>query len=118
MPFGLTNGPMYFQHLMNDLFQEFLDDFVICYLDDIVIYSKDEKQYKEHVKIVLEKFQSIGLYTKLEKCVFHTIEVEFLGYIISNNKISMDAKKIQAVVDWTTPKIVCDVQYFLGFANF
>jgi len=55
MPFELINGLAYFQHFMNNIFREFLDDFVICYLDDILIYSKDEKQHEEHVKIVLEK---------------------------------------------------------------
>jgi len=32
--------------------------------------------------------------------------------------ISMDSKKIQVVLDWAMPKTVCNVQYFLGFANF
>jgi hypothetical protein len=30
----------------------------------------------------------------------------------------MDTKKIQAVTNWSIPKIVRDVQCFLGFANF
>jgi hypothetical protein len=30
----------------------------------------------------------------------------------------MDPKKIQAVTDWLTSKIVRDVQYFLEFVNF
>jgi len=76
-----------------------LDDFVVVYLDDILIYSKDEKQHEKHIKLVLEKLQSVGLYAKLEKCVFHTFEVEFFGYIISNTGISMDSKKIQIVLD-------------------
>jgi len=93
--FGLTNGPTFFQHLMNNIFQEFLDDFVVVYLDDILIYSKDEKQHEKHIKLVLKKLRSIGLYAKLEKCVFHTFEVEFLGYIISNIGISMDSKRFK-----------------------
>jgi hypothetical protein len=30
----------------------------------------------------------------------------------------MDPKKIQAIMDWSTPKIICDVQCFFGFENF
>jgi hypothetical protein len=30
----------------------------------------------------------------------------------------MGPKKIQAIMDWLTPKTVHDVQCFLGFANF
>jgi hypothetical protein len=90
MPFGLTNAPAVFQHLMNDVFREFLDDFVVCYLDDILVFSKNEKEHINHVRLVLEKLRIIGLYAKLEKCVFHQPQVEFLGYIISGEGLSMD----------------------------
>ncbi len=35
MPLGLTNAPVVFQHLMNDIFREYMDEFVVVYLDDI-----------------------------------------------------------------------------------
>ena len=44
--------------------------------------------------------------------------MELLGYIVSCDSISMDQKKIQAVLEWATPKLVRDVQCFLGFAKF
>ena len=109
MPFGLTNAPTIFLHLMNDIFQEFLDNFVVCYLDDILIYFKDLKQHEEHFRLVLDKLHKAGLNAKLEKCNFHQSQVEFLGYIVSCDGISMDQKKIQAVLGWATPKMVRDV---------
>ena len=112
MPFGLTNAPIIFQHLMNNIFREFLDNFVVCYFDDILIYSKDIKQYEEHVQLVLDKLCNASLYTKLEKCNFHQSQVEFLRYIVSYDGISMDQKKIQAVLEWTTPKMVHNVLCF------
>ena len=118
MPFGLTNAPAIFQHLMNDVFREFLDDFVICYLDDILIFSKNEEDHEKYVWLVLEKLRNAGLYAKLEKCVFHQSQVEFLGFIISGEGLFMDPKKIQTVFEWKRPTTVRDVQCFLGFANF
>ena len=109
MPFGLTNAPTIFQHLMKDIFQEFLNNFVVCYLDDILIYSKDINQHEEHVRLVLDKLRSAELYAKLEKYNFHQSQMEFFGYIISCDGISMDQKKIQAVLGWATPKTVRDV---------
>jgi hypothetical protein len=44
--------------------------------------------------------------------------VEFLGYIVVGDGISMDGKKIQNIVDWIAPSSIRDVQYFLDFANF
>ncbi len=49
MPFGFTNAPIVFQHLMNDDFHEYLDDFVVCYIDDIFICSKNFEEHEQCV---------------------------------------------------------------------
>lgn len=33
------------------------------------------------------------------KCMIHELEVEFLGYIISCKRLSMDLKKFQTILD-------------------
>ena len=118
MPFGLTNAPAVFQHLMNDIFRDYLDQFVIIYLDDILIFSANPDAHDHHVRLVLQRLRQHGLYAKLEKCQFDADSVEFLGYIISTQGISMDPKKLETVLNWETPANVTDVQRFLGFANF
>jgi hypothetical protein len=118
MPFGLTNAPAVFQHMANDIFRDFLDIFTIVYLDDILIYSKTQEEHDVHVCQVLQRLREYGLYAKLEKCKFDENQVEFLGYVVSHEGISMDPFKIQTVLDWQTPCSLRDVQCFLGFANF
>ncbi len=117
MPFGLTNTPAVFQHMANDIFGDLLDIFLIIYLDDLLIYSKTQEEHDAHVCQVLQRLREHGLYAKLEKCSFDCEQVEFLGYIISSNGISMDPAKVQTVLDWKTPCSVRDVQCFLGFSN-
>jgi hypothetical protein len=94
MHFGLTNAPIIFPHLMNVVFREYLDDFVVYYINDILIFSKNMADHEHHVHFVLEKFQEVELYVKLEKCEFHESKVEFLGYIISRDGICMDLCKV------------------------
>ena len=118
MPFGLTNAPAVFQHMINDIFREYLDQFMVAYLDDILIYSPDLHTHEQHVRLVLSKLREHGLYAKCEKCVFDQPSVEFLGYIISPDGISMDQRKVAAIQEWQPPTRVRDLQSFLGFANF
>ena len=118
MPFGLTNAPATFQHLMNDVLREFLDDFVVVYLDDILIFSQSREDHTRHVRLVLDRLRTNGLFAKPEKCSFYQSEVEYLGYLVSTVGVRMDPKKVSAVLDWPEPSSVHGLQVFLGFANF
>ena len=53
MPFGLTNAPAAFMDLMNRVFRPYLDQFVMVFIDDILVYSRDEQEHEQHLKIVL-----------------------------------------------------------------
>ena len=57
MSFGLTNAPAYFMNIMNKVFMEFLDKFIVVFIDDILVYSKNEEEHKEHLRLVLEKLR-------------------------------------------------------------
>nr|GEU55936.1 hypothetical protein [Tanacetum cinerariifolium] len=70
MPFGLTNTPAVFIDLMNWVCKPYLDKFVIVFIDDILIYSKNEKEHKEHLKAILELLKKEKLYAKFSKYEF------------------------------------------------
>lgn len=118
MPFGLTNSPTAFQHLINDTFRPFLDSFVVVYLDDIMIYSKTQKEHDQHVKLVPDKMREAKLFAKAEMCKFDADSTEYLGFIVDRDGVRMDPKKVESVRTWSIPKNVRDIQSFLGFANF
>ena len=118
MPFGLCNAPATFQHFMQDIFGDLLNIYVVIYLDDILIYSNDPAKHKDHVKEVLRRLRKHRLYAKAEKCKWSVQSVEYLGFRLGPDGLSMDPAKVQTVLDWPEPRKVKDVQAFLGFANF
>jgi hypothetical protein len=54
---------------------------------------------------------------KPTKCEFHTHKIEYLGYIITPEGISMDLEEVRAMKEWKEPINVKGIQSFLGFAN-
>ena len=118
MSFGLTNAPAHFMYLMNSVFIPELDKFVVVFIDDILIYSKNEEEHAEHLRIGLQRLREHKLYAKFSKCDFWLKEVQFLGHIISDKGISVDPSKIQDVLNWKTPESVSEIRSFLGLAGY
>ena len=118
MPFSLTNAPASFQELINDTLREYLNTFVLAYLDDILIFSTDYKQHIQHIQIVLQKLREKDLPVKLTKYEFHKHSIGFLGYIVSDQGLKPDPKKVNSVKEQPTPRNVKDVQAFLGIINY
>jgi len=87
---------------------EHLDKFVMAYLNNIIIYSDIEEEYKEYIKWVLRKLYEENIPIAIEKCEFYTKKTDFIGFIIKLKQISMDQKKIKAIVKWRNPKSVQD----------
>ena len=118
MPFGLSNAPSTFMHLMNQVLRPFLSRFVVVYFDDILIYSKNEYEHFDHVRQVLEVLKENELYVNLKKCVFLQKRLLFLGFVITSEGIHVDDSKVAAIRDWPTPKTITEVRSFHGLATF
>ena len=84
---------------MNSVFSKYLDKFVLVFLDDILIYSKNEEEHEEHLRMELQLLREHKLYAKLRKCSFYKDKIHYLGHIISEDKISIDPNKIEAIMN-------------------
>ena len=99
MQFRFTNTPTTFQRRINHILGEYLNDFVIVYLDNIIIYLNSKKEYKEYIKQVLSRLYKENILVIIKKYKFHTKKTDFVGFIIKLRQISMDPKKIKAIVN-------------------
>jgi hypothetical protein len=118
MSFGLTNASAFFMYLMNNVFMDYLDKFVVVFIDDILIYSQNEEEHKEHLRMVLQRLRDHKLYAKLSKCEFWTSEVLFLGHLINRDGLAMDPKKVADILDWKAPRDVFGIKSFNGITGY
>jgi hypothetical protein len=51
-------------------------------------------------------------------CNFEQTKIEYLGIIISHNKVEIDLVMISEVIDWLMPLTKKEVQSFISFVNF
>ncbi|KAL4565224.1 hypothetical protein LXL04_029310 [Taraxacum kok-saghyz] len=114
MPFGLTNAPATFQALMNDIFRPFLRKFILVFFDDILIYRQNNESYQEHLTTALKILREHRLFLNYQKCEFGQIKVAYLGHEVSAVGVSAEYSKIQAMLDWKSPKNIKQLQGFLG----
>jgi hypothetical protein len=64
MSFGLTNAPAHFMYLINAVFMLELDKFNVVFIDDILVYSKNEEEHEQHLRIILQRLRNHQLYAK------------------------------------------------------
>ena len=114
MSFGLNNAPASFNRLMQDIFRPYLDDFVLVFFDDILVYSKSVEEHEGHVRKVLEILRQHKLYAKRSKCTFFTPQIEYLGFIVIQDGITVDPKDI---LEWPVPRSVKEIRGFLGITG-
>jgi hypothetical protein len=118
MSFGLTNTPAYFMFPMNMVFMPELDKFVVVFIDDILVYSENEKDHEEHLKIVLTRLIDHKLYAKFSKCEFWLKNVPFIGHILSENRVSLIQVRCKRLWIGKAPTTVPEVRSFLGLASY
>ena len=118
MPFGLTSAPSTFQALMNAIFRPYLRKFVLFFFDDILVFSSIFSDHLFHLKIVLDILQSHQLYAKQSKCVLGYTKVEYLGHIISRERVKADPKRTLAMQQWPIPQNAKALKGFSGLTRY
>jgi len=84
--------------MMNDIFWNLIaEGIMVVYLDDILIFTKTEEEHAQAVRQVLQVLKENKLFLCLKKCEFYKQWIEYLGLVISENKVSMDPVKVVGV---------------------
>jgi len=105
--------------MMNKILRDLMNEGkVIVFVDDILVGTETEEGHNKIVKEILKRLEENDLYVKLEKCVWKTKKIRFLGVIIRPNGIEIEKEKVKRVLGWLVPQTVKDIRKFLGLANY
>lgn len=107
MLYGMACALSMFQCFINEILRDFLGKFVIAFIDDILIYYPSKSSHVSHVNQILERLKENHLFVST---------VTFVGYMISDNGVTMDEVKLTAVRP--TLRAIHELQRFTGFARF
>jgi hypothetical protein len=92
MPFGLDTVHVTFKRMSNDIMRDLLHKFVNLNLDDVCVCNRTSEEHLEHMRHVLQRFKVGNLKLRLKQCFFGLPDMEYLGYTLSNGKISTSTK--------------------------
>ena len=113
---GLLGCPATFQRLVEACMQGIRN--VIVYIDDRIIHLHNHPDHLINLDNVLKRLITHHLKAKLEKCVFGSKDVKYLGFHLTENGIKPGQDKIRAVKEASPPSSVKEVRQFLGLCNF
>jgi hypothetical protein len=118
MTFELRNAGATYQRAMNLIFHELLGIIVEVYIDDIVVKSAGLDSHLADLSLAFEKMCQYGLKMNPLRCVFGVSTGKFLGFIIHEHGIEIDAKQVESLKKVKAPTSKKELQSFLSKVNY
>lgn len=105
LSFGYCEAPAEFQKRLIQILNPLIrDDKVIIYIDDILIPSETVDENLRTLSEVIIIFKRYGFELNLAKCKFLRKNIEFLGYIISAEGMTLSPRHTEAVRNYAQPR--------------
>jgi len=83
----------------------------------VILFSNTAEEHALRLENVLPRFDEANLQLHPGKCVFAQLQMQYLGFILTEDGISTSPDKVKAVRQYPTPTSVKDVRVYLGLAS-
>ncbi|POS83058.1 hypothetical protein EPUL_004164 [Erysiphe pulchra] len=117
MPLGLCNAPATFQNFMEEVLSPYRS-FVAGLLDDVAVWGDTVEELHSRLVTILKRFVTYGLLLNTSKCYLFVTSGVFLGFVISEDGIAADPKKVAAIRDRLMPSTTSEIRGFIGAAGY
>jgi hypothetical protein len=91
---------------------------ILAYLDDLTARSKKHTQHLDDLRVIFQRCRQYNIRLNPLKCVFCVTAGHLLGFIVSQNGITVDPLKVQAITEIPPPRNLRQLQSLQGKANF
>lgn len=118
MPFGLKNAGATYQRAMNTIFHDLIGKTLEVYIDDVIIKSSEFSQHLVDLEEAFVRMRKYNLKMNPTKCAFGVSAGNFLGFLIHQRGIEVDANKAKAIITIPPPRTIKEVQSLLGKVNY
>ena len=118
MPFGPKNAPAAYSRLIEMVLQKLRTPYVLGYLDDVIIHAPDLEIHLRELEKTLEAHKEAGIKLKASKTHLFQSEVNYLGFKITKDGVSMREDYVEKILKWPRPKTIRQLNTFLGFLNY
>lgn len=118
MPFGLKGAPTTQTKLMHKVIGFDLEPAVFVYMDDIIVLSNTLDEHFRLLETIAERVSKAGLTISIEKSKICQKKVHYLGYVLSEDGLSIDSEKLEPILSYPAPKTVREVRCLIGMIGF
>jgi hypothetical protein len=118
LTFGLKKASATYQWAMNLILHDLLKVILEVYIEDVVVKSAGFQEHMTDLQVSLERMRRYGLKMNPLKFVFGVSASWFLGFVVHEQGIQVDPKKVEAINRMEEPTCKRDVQKLLGKINY
>jgi hypothetical protein len=116
LPMGIAGSPDILQVKMLELMESL--EYVRAYLDDLLCISKlSLEDHLEKLEEILRQLCDAGLKVNAAKLTFCALEIECLGYVLTQDGIKPQSNK-EAILMIKPPTGVRQLRHFLGMVQY
>ena len=90
----------------------------MAYLDNIIFYFNSKEEYFQYIKWVLQRLADKKILIAIKKYKLYIKRTKFYRFIIKLGKLTMDLKKVKAIVNQQELSNIIELRLFLGFCTY
>jgi hypothetical protein len=118
IPFGVTNGVAAFQRIMDQLIQYHELNGTFVYLDNITVCGITQEDHDRNLNRFYEIINLYNFTLNKEKSIISVLQINMLGFMISEGVVKPDPDRMQPLVDLPIPHNPASLKRSLGLFSY